>query len=117
MIATRLHAKRHSNLAAKRPSVASIPSSVHFHTQQQQQLRRASKRPSHDIQNIDSDEHSDPADDDDNDVHERVKVDVRFLLPYYPQSSAWLCVVGSRDSRVVNVISSLAVFIDHFRFG
>lgn len=95
MIATRLHAKRHSNLASKRPSVASIPSSVHFHTHQQ--LRRASKRPSHDIQNIDSDEHPDDDDDDDDkEVHERVKVDVRFLLACRLESSASPCVAGSR---------------------
>ncbi len=70
MIATRLHAKRHSSLAVNRPSISSIhitsnPRRAH------QQHRKTSKRPSDDIHTIDSDSNEY---DDDNEVHRKFKV-------------------------------------------
>ncbi len=69
MIATRLHAKRHSSSILNRPSVTSIHSTSHHHTHQQR--RKTSKRPSDDIQNIDSDNNED----DDDEIHKSTKVE------------------------------------------
>jgi hypothetical protein len=76
MIATRLHAKRHSGSAVNRPSITSIHNPLHPHIHQQR--RKASKRPSEDVQNIDSDVNDD---DDDDDIHEGAKVE-KFLCVF-----------------------------------
>lgn len=53
MIATRLHAKRHSCSTANRPSVISIHSTSHHLLRQQH--RKSSRYPSEEVQIIDSD--------------------------------------------------------------
>jgi hypothetical protein len=72
MIATRLHAKRHSGSTPNRPSIISIHGTSQLHHPHQQH-RRTSKRPSDDIQNIDSDNIN--IEDDDDEVDEGTKVE------------------------------------------
>jgi hypothetical protein len=69
MIATRLHAKRHSGSTLNRSSITSIHNTSHHHINQQS--RRTSKRSSDDIQSIDSDNNEDINDA----VHEGTKVE------------------------------------------
>lgn len=69
MIATRLHAKRHSGSALNRPSVTSL--NIPHHHILHQQRRRTSTRPSDAIQNIDSDNNNE---ENDNEIHEGTKV-------------------------------------------
>ena len=74
MIATRLHATRHSNSTLNPPSITSIHNTSQHPIHQQ--CRKTSKRPSDDIQNIDTDNNEDT----DNEVHETTKVDNSFLF-------------------------------------
>ena len=67
MIATRLHAKRHSISALKRPSIISAHSTPHLHVQLDR--RGTSKQPFEEIHNIDTD------DDAANEIQEGSKVE------------------------------------------
>jgi hypothetical protein len=120
MIATRLHAQRHSSLTGARSSVASIPNFSHHHHQQR---RKASIRPSRDVPNIDSDDHEDKDedddDDDDDDEHQQPhsKVEI-FLSSFSFAKSSWLRSQSSTKNLSVvleqtgqmSVLSSVVIF-------
>jgi hypothetical protein len=69
MIATRLHAKRHSTSTLHRPSITIIRNQSY-----RQHHRRASKRFSNDIQDIDS-----AINENINEVHEDAQVEIIYL--------------------------------------
>ena len=110
MIATRLHAKRHSSLTAARSSVASIHNSSHLHHHQHQR-RKASKGPSGDVPNIDSDDHEDDDEDDDDQQQPHSKVEI-FLISSISAKSSLL-----RSASVKNNPSILLLFLSSLSFA
>jgi hypothetical protein len=80
MIATRLHAQRHSSSTLHRPSITSIHNTPHSHshTHTHQHHGRTNRRLSEDVQHIDSD-HNEDDDDNANEIHEGTKVEKTFL--------------------------------------
>jgi hypothetical protein len=78
MIATRLHAKRHSGSALNRPSVTSL--NIPHHHILYQQRRKTSTRPSDAIQNIDSDNNNEESD---NEIHEGTKVEKKTISYFF----------------------------------
>lgn len=80
MIATRLHAKRHSGSALNRPSVISLHN-IPTHHPLHQQRHRTSKLSPDTVQNIDSDDNNNnTSEDDDHEIHEGTKVHIFFFI-------------------------------------